>query len=805
MQASSRAYQVHKFGGTSVKDAARLSAISSLAVGENPIIVVSATAGTTNALQHALDLAVAQQDTDSVIDPILHAHQVIIDTLISGDEHARLSELLIQDINHIKSILATTAFVTSYSASIRDLVLSYGELWSAQILTAYLAKEKPAIYLDAIDIIHTYLYQGTLAIDWQKSQASLNDFLNANPDVTWVIPGFTAADAKGKRTILGRNGSDFSAAIIAKLVKAQELIIWTDVDGVYSADPRRVPSAFVLKELSYQEAVELAYFGAGVLHPKAILPAIECHIPILIRNSFNPAAKGTLIHQQVKPHDRPIRGISSIDNIALVNIEGAGMIGVSGFAAKVFGILQAKHISIILISQASSEHSICFAIPTDQAELALHTLNEQLQFEIHEKIIERISCDEHCSILAVVGEGMIGQRGILAKLTQSLFNAHVNVRAIAQGSSERNISLVVSSQDINRALRAVHGGFYLSNKTISIGVIGAGLVGSSLLKQIEDTRAHLAEYDGINLYVRGIANSKKMRLSDGEEIATDLNAFTQYIIAEDIPHAVIIDCTASEQIAAQYIDWMKQGAHIITPNKRAGSGDFNYYQALKACSKQFGRHFLYETTVCAGLPVIKTLQDLIQTGDDIYSIEGTVSGTLGYIFDQLSQGHAFSSIVQQAKALGFTEPDPRDDLSGMDVARKMVVLARELGFETTLNDVAVHNLIPTPLRDCSVEEFLHRLPEFDNDMQVRIEEAKDQQKKWAYVGTIDDKGSVSVAMKTYPLDHPFARLSGADNMLCFRTKRYDKQPLIIQGPGAGSEVTAAGIFADLLRLVSLVG
>ncbi len=800
----SSTYIVHKFGGSSVKDAVRLNAITPLITGDHPIVVVSAMDKTTNALQFALDAAKDKQAIDSIIDPIFNAHKTVIDTLLTGDAQTHLLDLLTHDIHNIKNILSTVAVVASYSEQIRDLVLSYGELWSAQILTAYLAQTKKAVFVDALDVIHTYIHQDTLAIDWAQSETQLQSYLTENPDAIMVIPGFTARDENGKRTILGRNGSDYSAAIIAKLVHARELIIWTDVDGVYSADPKRVPSAFVLDELSYEEALELAYFGAGVLHPKAIAPAIEDQIPILIRNSYNVDAKGTMIHQSIKPSNLPIRGISSIENIALINIEGAGMIGVSGFAAKLFGILQAKHISIILITQASSEHSICFAIPAVQSQEALNVLNEQLKFEIKEKIIERISCDEHCSILAVVGEGMIGTRGILAKLTQSLFNAHVNIRAIAQGSSERNISLVVASQEINRAMRAVHGGFYLSNKAISIGVIGSGLVGSSLLKQIEHTRKNLAENDGINLYVRGIANSKQMRLSDGILEPTDLDKFSDYIIAEDIPHAVIIDCTASDQIAARYLDWMKKGAHIITPNKRAGSGDFNYYQELKANAKNLGRHFLYETTVCAGLPVIKTLQDLIQTGDDVYSIEGTVSGTLGYIFHELSLGQPFSSVVKQAKALGYTEPDPRDDLSGMDVARKMVVLARELGFSTTLADVTVENLIPEALRECSVDEFMTRLPEFDHLMQTRVEAATKANEKFVYVGSIEANGTVRVAMKSYPLDHPFARLSGADNMLCFRTKRYDKQPLIIQGPGAGAEVTAAGIFADVLRLVSII-
>ncbi len=805
---------IHKFGGSSLADASRFRAISKLISGQHEIIVVSATAGTTKSLQAVLDIAVTGNAYADQLAALCTHHEGIMGELLEqAHTHTLLAQLKV-DCAVIHNIAETAARVRAYSKAMQDLVLSFGELWSAQILAAFLEQ---AHYVDAKEIIHTYFYKNQLTIDWKKSEAALHAFLQTHNGRTVVIPGFTANDENNCRTTLGLNGSDFSAAIVAKLADAEQLTIWKDVDGIFSADPRKVPSAFVLNELSYKEASELAYFGAGVLHPRAIAPAIERHIPIVIRNSYAPEKPGTRITHATPQASFSIRGISSMDDIALINVEGTGLAGVAGFASRVFDLMRQHTISVILISQASSEHSICFAVPKAQARAAQKALAEHLAFEIAQKQVENISVDSDCGILAIVGEGMVGARGILNKLSQSLAHANINVRAIAQGSSERNISIVIQQADINRALRAVHGGFHLSNKTLSIGLIGPGLVGQTLLKQLASTREKLSEEYGINLYLRGVANSKTMLLQHqhidfddavaalaSSDQQTDLTAFMQHIAAEDIPHAVIIDCTASQVVADHYLQFAQHGVHVITPNKRANSGDIDYYQQLHALTRTRPPYYLYETTVCAGLPVIKTLQDLLQTGDEVISIEGMVSGTLGYIFHALLQGEAFSAIIKQAKSLGYTEPDPRDDLSGMDVARKMVCLARELGFHTTLDEVNVHNLIPEPLRDGTIDAFLDGLPEYDAQMETIVQEAIQHNQRLGYIGSIDSTGQVNVGIKTFDNDHPFSRLKGADSMMIFRTQRYHTEPLVIQGPGAGADVTAAGIFADLLRLVSMV-
>ena len=545
-------------------------------------------------------------------------------------------------------------------------------------------------------VLFSYEKNGIICIDWEKSQAALDLFLTHKIFDQIVITGFIASTLEGKRTTLGRNGSDFSAAIFAKLFNAHSLVIWTDVDGIYTADPSRVRSAFVIDSLSYKEALELAYFGAKVLHPMAIGPVREANIPMYIKNSFNPHAQGTHISDTPKKSKHLIKGLTCIDHITLINIEGTGMMGVSGMAARVFQILHVAGISVILISQGSSEHSICFAISNVYSDAAVSALKEHLQFELERHYIEAISVDNHCAVLSAVGDEMIGATGIAGKLCAALARAHINIHAISQGSSERNISIVVAQADIHRALQSVHSGFYLSPKTISIGLIGPGLVGSELLRQIQTHP---------NLYVRGIMTSKKMLLSHeridltqwqetlhSSNMNMDLDAFLNHILADDFPHAVIIDCTANQTIASQYMHFIERGMHVITPNKYTNAGDLDYYKQLKQLVRKKQMHYLYEATVCAGLPVMNTLQDILKTGDQVLKIEGVVSGTLSYIFNELAKGKLFSQVVLEAKKLGYTEPDPREDLSGMDVARKLVSLAREIGHEVMLNEVKIHDL-----------------------------------------------------------------------------------------------------------------
>ncbi len=804
---------IHKFGGTSLQTADHYRHISDLLEGGHEAVVVSASAKTTDALQHVLATASAKQDFSTDLQTLQTFQQELVESLLTDGKSTVLASLK-KDFHAIHDILHAIKLVGDYSASMRDSVLGFGELWSAKLLCAHL---NGACMIDARQVLFVENKDGMINVDWEKSHQALQALLQDKKHQTLIITGYIASTIDNHPTTLGKNGSDFSAAIFANLLDADKLIKWTDVDGVFSADPRRVPSAFAIEALSYKEALELAYFGANIIHPQAVYPAVEKKIPIYIKNAEKPELPGTKISADKTQSEFLIQGVTSIDHIALINIEGTGMIGVSGFSARVFQVLYHAGISVILISQASSEHSICFAVKAEQADLAIKVLKEQFAYEISQHKIEGIFADKDCAILATVGDNMVGAIGVSGKLCSTLAKASVNIRAISQGSSERNISVVVNKNDIDRALRAVHGGFYLSNKTVSIGLIGPGGVGTDLLDQLAETVADLETKYSVNLRVRAIANSTKMLLQNraislptwqqafaDNAVALDMDKFINHVAADDIPHAAIIDCTASQEVTNYYPQFIDCGMHIVTPNKRANSGDINFYHDLKQRAVKKGRHYLYETTVCAGLPIIKTLQDLIQTGDEVISIEGVVSGTLGYIFDELSKGKTFSEAVQSGFDKGYTEPDPRDDLSGTDVARKFTCLARELGFNALLDDVSVANLVPVPLQDVSKEDFMSKLSGFDQDMQNKMQALIEGDEKLCYVGKVDQAGKITVDMQAYPPGHPFYNLKGTDNMLIFKTRRYDEFPLVIQGPGAGTEVTAAGVFADLLRLVSFL-
>ncbi len=810
-------YQVHKFGGSSVANASCFAILKEKLCGKNEIIVVSAMLGTTSILQTLLEDAKSGRDFLNQLRSLEELHQDTIQSILIENAKKEISASIQKDMVDIKGILEAVTLMRTYSKEIEDMILGYGELWSAKILSSYLSEFSNVLYLDASLVVYKYEKNGMIGIDWNKSQRALDHFLENKSFDQIVITGFIASTLDGKRTTLGRNGSDFSAAIFAKLFQAKSLTIWTDVDGIFTADPNKVRRALVIDALSYKEALELAYFGAKVLHPMTIAPVLDQKIPITIKNSFNPGAKGTDIRESSSPSSYLIKGLTCIDNIALINIEGTGMIGVTGVASRVFETLHREDISVILIAQASSEHSICFAVSNQYADDAIAVLHEDLQLEIKRQHLEGICVDKECAILSVVGDKMVGTLGVAGKLLSALAKANINIRAISQGSSERNISVVVEGHDMNKALQAVHAGFYLSCKTISIGLIGPGQVGSVLLSQIQNALEQLNVTYQVNLLVRGIMNSSHMLLShesidlstwqkqmQDKAIQSDLQAFTKHILLDDVPHAVIIDCTANPNIATQYIHFLEKGIHVITPNKHANAGDVEYYQKLKSFTRGQTNHYLYEATVCAGLPIINTLQDLIKTGDVIHSIEGIVSGTLSYIFNEMAKDRTFSEVVLEAREKGFTEPDPREDLSGMDVARKLVCLAREVGFDVALSDVAVHNLVPEPLRSCSVDEFMNHLSAYDHHMEKIIAEAKMNHERIAYVGAIHQDGAIHVAIKSFQQNHPFVGLKGTDNMLIFHTNRYHVQPLIIQGPGAGAEVTAGGIFADLLRLVSFL-
>lgn len=809
--------ELHKFGGTSLANAERFQAVQQLLSGQHEVIVVSAVKGVTNQLVELLQLAREQQDYLSLCENLKKQHEQLANELCSKNAKS-FHQIIQRDLQEIKDLLHAVTLVGTFDPVIFDRIVGYGEQWSGQLLAVYLNQFHSVTYLNTTTVIYTKVKHGIQEVDWQRSQEALEAYWQQHQLDQYdqiVATGFIVAAEDGRPTTLGRNGSDFSAAILGKLLNVKSIIIWTDVDGILSADPAKVPSAFVLKSTSYQEALELAYFGAKVLHPRAIEPVVDKAIPIYIKNSLAPSHEGTCVSANPEPSPFLIRGLSSIDQVALLNVEGPGMVGISGIVSRLFHELSRVNISIILISQASSEHSICFAVQSEEADQAQTVLQEYFKYELREGVISRIHCDKNCAILAAVGENMIGQPGITARLGRALAKANVSIRAIAQGSSERNISIVVKQSDISRALRAVHSGFYLSNKTVSVGLIGPGLVGLTLLQQIHATIDLLANEYQTSFVVRGIANSRKMLLTEHsvdpvnikdqlerEGAELNLNAFVAHVVSEDIPHAVIIDCTASKDITKHYIEFIKCGANIVTPNKNANSGDLILYRELKKMCQKNQRQYFYETTVCAGLPVIKTLQDLIQTGDEILSIEGVVSGTLAYIFAHLGQGKTFSEVVLEAKKLGYTEPDPRDDLSGLDVAKKFVCLAREIGLSATLDQVTLQSLVPEGLRDCDKETFLKKLPQYDNEMEEKMQKIATATGQLHYAGLIKADGTIEVSVRSYASDHPFAHILGTNNMIVFRTGRYNKQPMIIQGPGAGASVTAAGVFADLMRLVS---
>jgi bifunctional aspartokinase / homoserine dehydrogenase 1 len=817
MQNQNNIYDVHKFGGSSLANATRFVSLKSLLKGKNEIIVVSAIQGTTQILQEMLNSARSGKMFLSKLSTLSTIHLNLVQTLLPESQKSDLILSLQEDFLAIENILQTVQTTRTYSNEICDFILGYGEQWSAKILAHHLSAYNNVKYLNASCVLFVYKKNGILNVDWVKSQSALDSFLENKIFNQLVITGFIASTAEGQHTTLGRNGSDFSAAIFAKLFRAKSLTIWKNVDGIFSADPEKVGSSFVIESLSYKEALELAYFGAKVLHPNTIAPMLNQQIPIYVKNSYHPNNKGTYISGDVNKSSHLIKGLTCIEDIALVNIEGTGMIGVSGIAARIFEILCQANISVILIAQASSEHSICFAIAKKDSDIVVKELRENLLWEIDRQDIEDISVDKNCAIIASVGSGMIGTVGILGKLCDSLAKANINIKAISQGSSERNISVVIKKNDVKRALQTLHASFYLSHKTISIGLIGPGQVGSTLLQQINSTIDQLRAKYQIIFCVRGIMNSKKMLLSykainlnnwrdqlESCDIDANLDFFSKHILSNDVPHAVIIDCTANQGISQYYLKFINKNIHVITPNKHANAGDLDYYKKLKRLSLKKNNHYLYEATVCAGLPVINTLQDIIKTGDEVIKIEGVVSGTLSYLFNELAKGRLFSDIVVEAKVAGYTEPDPREDLSGMDVARKLVCLAREIGHEVSLSDVEVFDLVPAELKSCNLEEFFAELPAYDKHIQTSIEKANAANERLCYVGSIQHNGTIKVAIESFPKSHPFASLKGTDNMLIFQTRRYHNQPLVIQGPGAGAEVTSAGIFADLLRLVSFL-
>ncbi len=823
------AWHVHKFGGTSLADAACFRRVARILLAQSAprqAVVVSAMGGMTDAL---LTLVAAAEESAAAISSGLRSieerYGATVQELLGEDESAAavLQQFQVES-SQARDILQAISLVGVAADRSRDLVAGYGELWSARLLGAFLALEVAAKgaecavkWVDARELIVVAHGEMGPSVQWPASRNNTIQHFSADTGGIVVVTGFIASDPEGLHTTLGRNGSDFSASILAALLEAASIRIWTDVGGVMSADPNRVPEATIIPDLSYSEAMELAYFGARVIHPQTMSPAVERAIPIWIKNTFDPEARGSCIGVADDATDG-IKGVTSVDDVALVNLEGAGMIGVPGTADRLFGALRDSGISVTLISQASSEHSICFAVPGSAAGNVEQVVRQAFRSELEQNLIQNVEVQNNCSIIAVVGDGMTGLPGIAAKFFGTLGGAGINVKAIAQGSSERNISAVIDREDETRALRAAHSGFYLSTKTISVGLIGPGNVGAMLLDQIAAQAERLRMDFSLDYRVRAIATSSRMHLAErtvdladwrqilaNDSVPLDWDIFRSHVNAEHLPHAAIVDCSASEQVAERYLSWFRDGIHVVTPNKKAHSGSLEYYHAMHQQRHQYGAHFLYETTVGAALPVIETLRDLRQTGDEITSIEGIFSGTLAYLFNVFDGDAPFSQIVREARDNGYTEPDPRDDLSGMDVARKVIILAREMGMELELDDIVIESLVPDGLGNGSVDEFLDALPEFDAAMKKRWSDAQANGEILRYVGRLIHNDGATVRLESLPADHAFGSMNLTDNIVRYVSGRYSDNPLVVQGPGAGPAVTAAGVFADLLRLASYLG
>ena len=807
---------VHKFGGTSVADAERYRHVGTLLLDRTEpvqVTVVSAMKGVTDALielaRQAADDAPAWRDAWHG----LRARHRGAAVALMGEHAGASVEWIDARFDELMQVLGALAVIGELPQEVLERVQGLGEVCSAHLLGEHLrARGEPCAVLDAREVLVVEHGELGVDVDWEVSAARLQAWRARNPQPRVVVTGFVARDRQDRITTLGRNGSDYSGAIFAALFDADELQIWTDVDGVLSADPRLVPEAVQLATLSYDEACELAYFGARVVHPQTMAPAIRRGLPILIRNTFQPGNPGTRI-SAASGGRGPIKGLTLSAGLAVLNLEGTGLIGVPGTAERVFSALRQAQISVVMISQGSSEHSICCVVRGAEARRARQALLHSFAHELAVGQVQRVQLREDVSVLAAVGDGMAGQPGVAARLFESLGRAQVNILAIAQGASERNISVAVDSADATRALRAAHAGFWLSPQTFAVGVIGPGNVGAALLDQLQAEQPQLLQKANIDLRLCAIASRRGMHLApralqqpwreamDTPHAGLDMEQFAAHLLAAHLPHAVIIDCSASAQVADCYPQWLAAGIHVVTPNKQAGAGALARYRRIREAAAASGARFRYEATVGAGLPVITTLRDLVDTGDEVMSIEGIFSGTLAWLFNRFDGTQPFSALVAQARAMGYTEPDPRDDLSGMDVARKLVILAREAGHELSLDQVRVASLVPEALQTLEVEEFMQRLCDADATLLAQLQQARAHGRVLRYVAALSATGA-TVGLVEVPAHHAFANLRLTDNVVQFRTRRYNDNPLVVQGPGAGPEVTAAGVFADLLRVAA---
>ncbi|GHT79362.1 bifunctional aspartate kinase/homoserine dehydrogenase I [Spirochaetia bacterium] len=819
---------VLKFGGTSVGSADALGKVIAILNDREHqnkvrLVVVSALGGITDDLIGVARQAAGGDDAGDAVETMRKRHLDLCAAFLSGDDLKAAADLVDAAFSELTRILDGVSIVRELSPRILDYIMSFGERISAALLARFLtARGTPAEFLDSRDVVRTDDSFGSARFLPDESYAGIRTYLEQHP-VLQIAAGFIGSTADGATTTLGRGGSDLSAAIYGAAIGAEAVEIWTDVDGILTANPKLVKNAFKIDTISYVEAMELSHFGAKVLHPPTVRPALEKGIPIWIRNTFNSCNKGTLITAGAAESPYPIRGISSLGNVTLVRLQGSGMVGVAGFSSRLFGALARRKISVILITQSSSEYSICFAVEPAAAYSAAAALMEEFDREITAAAIEQPVVEPGLAIIAVVGSRMKSTSGISGKVFHALGRNGINVVAIAQGSSELNISAVISRQDEAKALNAIHEAFFLSSvRSVNLFLVGIGLIGGTLVDQIAAHREALAAEQHIRINLVGAANSRRMifdpdgldpktvkKILKGEgsnaagsakDLPFELPVFIDRMKAFNLPNTAFCDCTAGNDVASCYAGILQAAIPIITPNKKANSGSLEYYRTLTGYSKDRGIPYLYETTVGAGLPVISTLRDLSLSGDKVRRIEAVLSGTLSFIFNNYDGSKPFSALVREAKAKGYTEPDPRDDLNAMDAARKALILARECAMSLEFEAVAIEPILPAAcFRAPDVESFFMELEKADGAFEKRRSEAAAEGKALHYVAVIEE-GSARLSLRAEPPGSPFRSLVDADNIVVITTDRYSSLPMVIKGPGAGAQVTAGGVFADIVRI-----